>query len=107
VTLLYRATDAREAALLAQALESRGIECRQVGGQASGAFGGLGADALRVDLHVAEERAEEAKRIIEEEQARPREPARAWTCPACREPNDAGFDLCWSCQTPRPDAPPS
>lgn len=24
-------------------------------------------------------------------------PGDAWVCPACREENPAGFDLCWSC----------
>lgn len=26
-----------------------------------------------------------------------------WTCPACKEPVPAAFDICWSCNTPRPD----
>ncbi len=25
-----------------------------------------------------------------------------WQCPGCREENPEGFDMCWSCQTPRP-----
>ena len=100
--LLYRATDARQAALLVQALDARGIHCVQSGGAASGAFGELGAEALQVDLHVAEDRLAEAQRIIEEEQARPRDGVDAWSCPACSETNEPGFDLCWKCQAPRP-----
>jgi hypothetical protein len=26
-----------------------------------------------------------------------------WTCPACKEPVPGDFDICWSCNTPRPD----
>lgn len=26
-----------------------------------------------------------------------------WTCPACHEQVDDGFDACWNCSRPRPD----
>ena len=101
--LLYRASNPREAALLVQALAARGIECTQAGGSSSGGFGELGVEALQVDLHVREDQAAEAKRIIEEEQARPRADATEWTCASCNETSEPGFDLCWNCQTPRPE----
>ena len=71
------------------------------GGAASGAFGELSSDALQVDLYVSEEHAEEAKRIIEEEQARPREDATPWTCGSCSETNEPGFDLGGKCRSAR------
>ena len=103
--LLYRASNAREAALLVQALAVRGIECTPAGGSSSGGFGELGVEALQVDLHVREDQAAEAKRIIEEEQEQARSLADApeWTCASCSETNEPVFDLCWKCQTPRPE----
>lgn len=26
-----------------------------------------------------------------------------WLCPACKESNPASFELCWKCQTAKPD----
>ena len=103
--LLYRAPNDREAALLVQALDARGIASQTAGGSAAGAFGELGMESLQVDIHVDEADLERARNVIEREQARAREERESdatWICPSCGETNDPTFDLCWKCQTPRP-----
>lgn len=97
-TLLYHAADGVEAALLCETLEQNGIQAEAVGGALNTIFGDLGADALRVDIWVPTDRVQVAGRIVNEYFARtPRPGSTPWTCPSCREPNDAGFDVCWKC----------
>lgn len=101
---LYRAPDAAEAALLVHALKAAGVPARSVGGALQWAWGELGADALMVEIWVPRDRVDEARRSIEDFYARRADGERSaraesppWTC-ACGEANDAGFEICWSCQ---------
>lgn len=106
--MLYRARDAVEAALLAQRLEAQGIAATCAGGEAAIGFGALPADAIQVELWVdaavAQEavsaiRAFQAEHDVDGDDAVPH--GSAWVCPACSETNEAGFELCWSCQAQR------
>lgn len=97
-TLLYRARDPIEAALLQAMLEENGVEAWTAGGQSALGFGELGADALLVDVRVHAEDALVARGLIE---AFWRDRGRAepgpWTCSSCGEANEAGFEACWCC----------
>jgi len=102
--LVYRAKDERDAALMVQQLEAEGLAVSTVGGAASYGFGELPSDAFEVELWV--ERAFEARaraRLAAFDRERTASPRAPWTC-ACGEANDGGFDVCWSCQTARPEA---
>ena len=105
MVVLYRASDATEAALILQALAADGIDAIKSGGVASVAFGELGADALLVDVLVRRSSAERARTVVEKLQELPRTDGAPtdWRC-ACDEENDGSFEVCWSCQTPRPAA---
>lgn len=93
----YRARDTNDAAMIVQALAEVGIEAVRSGGGAGAAgFGELGADAFLVDILVHEQDAERAKQAILEWQARGI--GDPWTCAACGEDNDTGFDVCWKCE---------
>jgi len=104
LTLLYRAPDATEAALLVSTLKGEGVPARSVGGAMQWTWGELGAEALQVEIWVPEEHLERGRALIERYYARAAEEARprssAWTC-ACGEENEPGFELCWSCQARR------
>jgi hypothetical protein len=48
-----------------------------------------------VHLLVADADLDKARDILAESGADPAGPA--WTCPACGEESEAGFDACWNC----------
>ncbi len=100
--LLYRSKDRMEAALLRGMLEKNGIFCRTSGGAASIGFGELSADALLVDLWVAEDDAGQARLLIEEHLSGGLGQGPDWICSRCGEANASSFDLCWGCQEPGP-----
>lgn len=97
----YRAPSANAAAMLTQALEAAGIRTVQVGGQASGAFGELPADALQVELWIPKDQAQLARTTIEGIQSRERRSQPDWICAQCDETNEGEFEICWSCQEPK------
>jgi hypothetical protein len=104
-TLVYRAQDATEAALLRQALESAGVPATLAGGMASIGFGDLPADALRVDVWVPAVEVERARVVLRrwmDEARRRTRPENDWRCPRCGESNAESFQLCWSCGLPAP-----
>ena len=98
--LAYRSPDAADAALLAQALEAVGIHTVQSGGQGSGAFGELGADALQVEIWIPADQAELGRKTIDEVQRRDAPDGPDWNCSKCGETNEGDFEICWSCQAP-------
>jgi hypothetical protein len=102
----YTAGDAQEASLLVLELRAHGIDAlsEQDGGAA--AFGDLPASVLHVRIHVPETQLEQARSVLAGflERRRPSEDGdrTPWTCAGCGEPNDATFDVCWSCQAAAP-----
>ena len=103
-TLLYRAPDATEAALLVHTLKAEGVPAKAVGGSLQWTWGETGADGLMVEVWVPPDRLEDGRRSIERYYAERRAAAEVnqpdWTC-SCGETNDGGFVLCWSCQARR------
>lgn len=106
--LLYRAQDQIEASLLESMLEESGIPVVLVGGQAAIGFGGLGSDALIVDVRVAEENHEAASALVESyfatargESSRPE--LSPWICGQCAETVEGNFQRCWKCDALRPE----
>ena len=95
--------DAVEAAILVHVLASEGIPAREVGGSLAITWPEFGGDALLVEIWVPESKHREAKAAITAYQARrSAADAQRWTCPSCQEENEASFEVCWSCQAPRP-----
>jgi hypothetical protein len=77
------------------------------GGTVRSAFGELGQDALIVELWVPRDQLAAGREVIEHDQAGHRAGPSAsplWRCSKCGSTNEATFDLCWSCQTPRAGA---
>jgi len=91
--------------MLVQALEEQGVAATSTGGFAAVGFGELPADARMVDIFVAKSDLERGRQILLEHQAKVRVESKSeheWVCPFCQEQNAITFELCWSCQQPRP-----
>lgn len=102
---LYRAPDATEAAMLVHVLQSDGIPAKSVGGANAINWGEIGADALIVEVWVPSHLVEAAGQTIEKyyaDQADP-ESRSPWPCSSCGEENEGSFEVCWSCQSARPE----
>jgi len=96
----YRASSDAEAAMLTQDLEAVGILTTKTGGiSGSAGFGELPADSLLVEIWIPREKADLARKTIEEAQERKSRNHAEWTCSECSEENEGGFEICWSCQT--------
>jgi hypothetical protein len=54
------------------------------------------------EIWVPAGKAEAAKRLVDECFRRTPATGSPWTCRSCCEPNEPGFDLCWSCGNERP-----
>jgi hypothetical protein len=86
-----------EAEFAAGLLNTQGIACEVRNEVITGALGPSMPFLPEVwvlhdeDLNVARE--------ILRKHRTPREPF--WNCPACKTSNEAAFDACWSCGTPR------
>jgi hypothetical protein len=105
--LLYRARDQVEASLLVAMIEASGVRAWTVGGQASLAFGELGADAILVDVRVEQSNHARALELVDEyfasaKREREADPSTPWTCEACGELVESAFSSCWKCEAARP-----
>ena len=89
--------------MIVHALEVKGIPAVQAGGQAASGMPDLAGEA--VDIWVAVAQVEEARAIVHQLQGTGDSPVPMvrWTCPGCGELNAGSFDLCWTCQSPRPE----
>lgn len=104
---VYSARNAPEAQFIKAALEDAGIEARVVGDHLQNAVGDLPAVAISPQVWVRGEDYARAREIIHQRQTQqhPEVTAAEWTCSACGEPNEPGFEICWNCQAARTDAP--
>lgn len=109
VVEVYWAKDAPHAHLVKTVLQKAGIPAEVVGEMLQAAVGELPmgpASSPRVWVSKGDEA--RARAIIAEwEKERREEPAgesAPWVCAHCGAEVDAGFDLCWKCQRPRPPA---
>ena len=104
---VYQAKNVTEAYLVKNLLEEEGIEAHIEGEYLQGALGDLPWLAISPRVLVPAEAEERARRIVEDfdsqRLAEPTgEPSPPWRCPGCGEEVDAGFEVCWNCQTSRP-----
>lgn len=89
--------------MTASAAEAHGLRAvlEQAGVHAAvESVGNFGLEVLRGWVWVNEADLDSARTILDRLRAGP-DDARPWTCARCGETVDAGFDLCWSCSTPR------
>jgi hypothetical protein len=104
---LYTARDAMEAHFLRQLLQQEGIPAEVLGENLSIARGELPLTAETLpSVWVRSEHAERAVRVVAQmlSQASGGDAAGdPWTCPGCGEAIEGQFDICWNCQTPRPE----
>jgi hypothetical protein len=101
--LLCRALHLLQAATLVAELEGCGIPAWRVGGQ-SMLMGDVPAEVVEVEVWVPAEHLQAAREVLAESRAHLADAdggRSAWTCPACGESNEGGFELCWSCEAPR------
>ncbi len=108
VVEVYWAKDAPHAHLVKTILQKAGIPAEVVGEMLHAAVGELPmgpTTSPRVWVPKGDE--QRARAIIAEWEKQRREtPATEtppWACPHCGAEVDAGFDLCWKCQRPRPE----
>jgi hypothetical protein len=107
VVEVYWAKDAPQAHLVKTVLRRAGIDAQVVGEMLQQAIGELPmGPTTSPRVWVAKSDEARARAVIAEwERERRTAPAAAgapWTCPGCGAEVDAGFDLCWKCQGPRP-----
>ena len=82
------------------ALTTQGIPCVVRNQFISGAMGELPAQDLEPELWLINADdlvfAERVLTSLKEDNC-----AEAWVCNTCQEPQDAEFNLCWNCQSPK------
>jgi hypothetical protein len=83
-----------EAQFAAGLLEDRGIPCEVREGQSRG-----GVPVLPELWVLRDDDIGAASEALEE---RPNSRGFGWSCPNCRNENEAAFDACWSCGAARP-----
>ena len=84
-------------------LEMHGIACRIDGEFRLVAAGGIPPVETWPGLWVDDPAdVEEAQCLVEEALEPPELPQHEWTCPNCRESNDAQFGACWNCGADSP-----
>ena len=82
------------------ALTAQGIPCVVRNQFISGAMGELPAQDIEPELWLINaDDMRFAERVLQSLQDDPA--AQAWVCRHCDEPQDAVFNLCWKCQSPR------
>jgi hypothetical protein len=99
VRRLYQARDRIEAQFLLDLLAGHRIPAAILGDYLSGAAGGLPLDVCPTvcvldggDLSLA--------RAVLDDFLAAEVPSPSWTCPACGEVLEAGFQMCWHCGRP-------
>jgi hypothetical protein len=96
---LYLARDRIEAQLLFDFLDRHLIRTAVLGDYLAGAAGELPADIYPSVWVIEDQDLERGRELLARfltDCAAPSE-CGPWTCPACGEGVEVGFDLCWSC----------
>ncbi|CAN0641737.1 putative signal transducing protein [Burkholderia cepacia] len=103
----FKAPDLATAQHWANVLQVAGIGCELHNCYATGALGGLPADACTPELWLADERDDAlARRLLDAASHRPSAGAAPWRCRQCGEALEAQFTACWQCgavRDPRDD----
>jgi hypothetical protein len=92
-----------EAHMALNVLQDAGIASYLENVNVSGALGLSGSMMCEVNLQVAEEDETRALEVLAKETAVPEGSATARTCPKCGAALPPGFDVCWSCESPKND----
>jgi hypothetical protein len=95
-----------EAEIVRERLESAGIRAFVQGGESATSLSYVGVALGGVRVQVPDSDLIRAKELLAADELQ-HETAGPWKCPRCDEPNEAGFDLCYSCSMPRGDTPSS
>ncbi|MBT1062170.1 DUF2007 domain-containing protein [Bowmanella sp. Y26] len=84
-------------------LVSRGIPCFVKNEYAIGAMGDLSPFDCWPEVWITDDEwMPKAKQLLDEWQSQLQQGS-AWYCRHCGEENGSGFELCWQCDTERPD----
>lgn len=97
---LAKYSNPQEASLVRDMLESHGIDGVAFGGEINSTLWHLGPTIAGVELKVPAHQSVRAAELVEtfrEERSSIR-PSN-WTCPECGEEVDAGFEVCWFCES--------
>lgn len=97
---LRRCSQVWEAEILRDRLESAGFSAFVQGAESGRSLSYVGLALGGVLVQVPQHELERAQDLLAND-ARQREQQVSWTCPRCGEPNEAAFDLCYSCSLPR------
>jgi hypothetical protein len=92
---------AEEAHMAFNVLQNAGIIAYLEDTNVPGALGLSGSKMCEVNLQVAEEYEARSLEILAQETAIPQDSAMAQTCPKCGAKLPPGFEVCWSCQSPK------
>ncbi len=101
--VLRRFTTLVEAEAVRCRLAAANIESHVSGTDHSQAFAMGGAplpNGVRLEVH--QDHFDRADELLNQDFKQLME-AGDWECPKCSEINEPAFEICWSCQTPRPD----
>ena len=99
----YQAGNRIEAQLLLALLEQHRIDAVVLGDYLAGAAGELPADIFPTLWLIDERDLIAARALLAQFLNPPPAPSSApWVCPACGEPVECNFDLCWNCGRERP-----
>jgi hypothetical protein len=96
---LYQARDRIEAQFLLDRLAGQRIPAAILGDYLSGAAGGLPLDICPTVCVLDETDLARARALLADFLAA-HVPSPSWTCPACGEVVETGFQLCWRCGRP-------
>lgn len=107
-TEVYAARDEIDATLVRSMLAESGIESQVVGGSIAGAVGEVPAGLPSAPgVWVSVDQADTAQDLIREMEHIRRQHAdtgEVWNCTGCHEEVTVDFEICWNCQTPRPES---
>ncbi|TWT81031.1 hypothetical protein CA13_24780 [Planctomycetes bacterium CA13] len=107
VSEVYRCADRIQAETIRIRLAAAGVTAFVEGDDAvsSMAMSGGGVNEAIVRVEVASEDFEQAMQILQQDQVQ-RLTQDSWVCDRCGETNDASFDVCWQCRSPRDELNP-
>lgn len=96
---LYQARDRIEAQFLRDFLERHLIRTAVLGDYLAGAAGDLPVDIFPTLWVVDDDDLSRARELVDRflSQSAAEESGMPWTCPACGETVEGGFDVCWNC----------
>lgn len=93
-----------QAEMIRDRLEAAGLRAFVQGSESNRMLSHVGTALGGVRVQVPASELETAREVLLADE-RQRATAGPWQCPRCDEPNEASFDVCWSCSMPRGSTP--